>query len=265
MNSKRGLIIAGVLGALLLAGYLWWQGQAGPEVAPVVSTPEPAPPPSVAPVAEAAPTIAHPLELPEAEPLPEIDASDGLLASSFAALFGDKPWARYFYPEGIVRRIVATVDNLPRQESPVKVWPVRPLGGWLATAKADDGLVIGPDNAKRYAGYVRLAETLDTEKLVALYRRFYPLFQQAYQDLGFPDAYFNDRLIVALDDLLATPEPLEPLRLVQDKVHYRFADPDLDRRSAGQKIMLRMGTDNARKLKPKLRELRQALARPERP
>lgn len=266
MNHKRGWILAVLLAAVALAGYLWWQGQAMQEAAPVASAPvDPVQPPSAPPVTETAPAIAHPLDLPAVEPLPALEESDGLLAHSLAELLGAKPWARHFYPEGIIRRIVATVDNLPRQDAPAKMWPVHPVGGWLVTAKAADGAAIGAKNARRYAGYVALAETLDTGKTVALYRRFYPLFQQAYQDLGFPDAYFNDRLIVALDDLLATPEPAEPLRLVQDKVRYRFADPDLDSRSAGQKIMLRIGVENARKVKPKLRELRQALARNENP
>ena len=91
----------------------------------------------------------------------------------------------------------------------------------------------------------------------------YPLFQQSYRDLGYPKGYFNDRLIAAMDDLLATPEPKAPLQLTQDKVLYQFADPDLERRSAGQKVMLRIGTENARAVKAKLREFRAAVAKQE--
>jgi hypothetical protein len=60
---------------------------------------------------------------------------------------------------------------------------------------------------------------------------------------------------------LATPEPTEPLRLVQVKVRYQFADPDMERRSAGQKMLLRIGPENARVVKAKLREFRQFVAR----
>jgi len=42
-------------------------------------------------------------------------------------------------------------------------------------------------------------------------------------------------------------------------VLYAYADPDLEARSAGQKIMMRMGADNEAKVKAKLRELRRAL------
>jgi hypothetical protein len=89
--------------------------------------------------------------------------------------------------------------------------------------------------------------------------RAYPLFQRAYEELGYPGKYFNDRLMEALDDLLAAPELDGPLALEQPKVLYQFADPDLESRSAGQKILLRMGKANALRVKAKLLEIRRAL------
>ena len=91
------------------------------------------------------------------------------------------------------------------------------------------------------------------------YGRAYPLFQRAYEELGYPGKYFNDRLMQALDDLLAAPELDGPPALVQPKVLYQFADPDLETRSAGQKILLRMGKANALRVKAKLLEVRRAL------
>ena len=43
------------------------------------------------------------------------------------------------------------------------------------------------------------------------------------------------------------------------KVLYEFADADLQERSAGQKIMLRMGSGNAARVKDKLRAIRREL------
>jgi hypothetical protein len=43
-------------------------------------------------------------------------------------------------------------------------------------------------------------------------------------------------------------------------VFYKFADPELESLSAGQKIMIRMGPQNAEKVKAKLRALRRELA-----
>ena len=110
-----------------------------------------------------------------------------------------------------------------------------------------------------YTPYVRIAQAIDAKKLVAVYSRFYALFQEAYRQLGYPTGYFNDRLITCIDDLLAAPELDGPIKLAQPKVLYEYADPDLEALSAGQKIMIRMGLDNERKIKAKLREVRSAL------
>ena len=57
------------------------------------------------------------------------------------------------------------------------------------------------------------------------------------------------------------PEMKEPIALVQPKILYRYADPALESRSSGQKMMIRMGHENAARLKAKLREVRALVAR----
>ena len=59
-----------------------------------------------------------------------------------------------------------------------------------------------------------------------------------------------------IDHLLKTPTLRGPVPLKQGRVFYEFADPELESRSAGQKLLLRMGSDNAEVIKKKLRELR---------
>jgi len=256
MNDKKPWVIVAVLLAVAGAVAYFWLRQP-PLEAPLRVAASP-----VAPVV-APPPILHPLDAPPpAQPLPSLDASDAPLAQRLAGLLGGKPWRTLFGPEAIIRHVVATVDSLPRQDAPVKMWPVRSAGGWLATAGEGEALSIAPENARRYATYAAVLRAADMAALAALYRDFYPLFQQAYVELGYPQGYFNDRLIVAIDDLLATPEPAAPPRLVQEKVRYRFANADLDRRSAGQKILLRIGVEHARLAKQKLAELRRALAQP---
>ncbi len=105
-----------------------------------------------------------------------------------------------------------------------------------------------------------------------MYRRYYPLFQRAYQELGYPNAYFNDRVVAVIDQLLATPEPGTPptLRLTEVKgevastqpwTRYEFTDPALQALPAGSKMLLRMGPQHASKLKAQLRSLRAEIAR----
>ena len=126
-------------------------------------------------------------------------------------------------------------------------------------ATAADGIRVRPENGQRYAAYLRALQAIDTRRVAALYVQYYPLFQQAYEELGYPRGYFNDRLIEVIDHLLAAPEVREPVRLVQPKVMYQFADPELEARSAGQKLLMRMGNANAALVKDKLRALRAEL------
>ena len=250
-----------VIVALVAAGVLAWrqmQPQA-PQVAP------PSAPPAPQAAAPAATGPEHPIGAaaggaPAQEaPLPALAESDPALQDAMAAIFGKAPLDRIFHLQQIVQRFVATIDNLARQTAAVQKMPVQPVGGSLQTREADGQTVLGADNAARYTPYVRVMEAADTTRLVATYVRFYPLFQQAYENLGYPGKYFNDRLVFVIDHLLAAPEPAGPIALVQPKIVYRFADPELESLSAGQKIMVRMGRDNEMQVKAKLRAIRQAL------
>lgn len=228
----------------------------------------PLPPPAPhAAAPQAAPTedkpIEHPIaEAPAAQRLPALAESDSLFADALTQLFGAQAVKDNFLVQGGVRRAVATIDNLTREKLPHQQLPVRPVGGEFKTTMTLEGSVIGADNAQRYAPYVKLIESVDTAKAARLYAQMYPLFQQAYRELGYPKGYFNDRLVQVIDHLLLAPEPAGPIRLTQPKVRYEFADPDLAALSAGQKLMVRMGRDNARRVKAKLRELRAAVTKP---
>ncbi|MGH7798998.1 MAG: DUF3014 domain-containing protein [Candidatus Binatia bacterium] len=222
---------------------------------------KPQPQTVAAPAPAPEPTIRYPVESadePAAESLPPLADSDGAIGDALMALFGQK-LPRFVNLQNIVHRVVATVDNLPRDHVAPQLMPVKPVTGLPATESVGQGLVLSPRNAARYQPYMRLADAVPTDALVAVYARFYPLFQQQYEDLGYPDKYFNDRAVEVIDHLLATPEVQEPLRLIQPRVLYVFADPKLESLSAGQKIILRIGRANREKLKSKLREIRQAL------
>jgi len=228
--------------------------------------PPPAPPPAAAPEAAVSapapePAIRHPLSQGGDEPasLPSLETSDSMMRDSVSRLIGGKAFADMVVPYQLVRRIVATVDNLPRRTAPTRAMPLNAVPGALAAVASGEETVIDRGNYKRYVPYVNVAEAVDAPALVRGYVRLYPLFQRAYEELGFPGKYFNDRLMEAIDDLLATPELDAPAKLLRPRVLYEFADPDLETRSAGQKILLRMGPENAARLKAKLWEIRREL------
>jgi len=264
MNEDR-TIWWWVLGVFVLAAaggaWWWWQGRAAPQP-PAVQAPLPA---VEQPTAEAA--IEHPIEAApaalaaadDAAPLPALAESDSALRAAIGSVVGEQALVEFFQMTGIAARIVATVDNLPRSKVATRILPLRgPAGAFVVDGEAD-ARVIGSANAARYEAHLRLAEAVDSKRAGALYVRFYPLLQQAYRDLGYPQGNFNDRLVAVIDHLLATPAIDGPIRVAQPKVLYEFADAELEARSAGQKLLLRMGTSNAERVKSRLREFRREI------
>jgi hypothetical protein len=217
----------------------------------------PPPPPAV----KADDGIQHPIPGAgtDTTPLPPLNQSDPMVRDSLSGLLGQKSVEQFLVPENIVRHIVVTVDNLPRKKVAVELRPVKPTPGETVIANQGDVTTLSTANYARYAPFVHLVETTDPKTLATVYFHLYPLFQQSYEDLGYPGRFFNDRLVEVIDHLLAAPEPQGPLELVQPKVFYQFADPKLEDLSAGQKLMVRMGPANERSLKAKLRDLRAEL------
>jgi hypothetical protein len=266
MNEDR-TIWWWVLGVFVLAAaaaaWWWWQGQA-PSPPPVVQSPAPEQPAAEAAKEQA---VEHPIEAAPAAlaeagaalPLPALAESDSALRTAIAGLVGEAALVEFFHMTGIATKFVATVDNLPRARVSTKILPVRGPGGAFLVDGEADGRVIGTANGERYAAHLRLLEAVDSRRAAALYVRFHPLLQQAYRELGYPQGNFNDRLVAVIDHLLATPAIEGPLRVVQPKVLYEFADPELEARSAGQKLLLRMGTANAARVKNWLREFRRQI------
>ncbi len=189
--------------------------------------------------------------------LPPLDDSDSYFLLALIDIFG--PGVRgMLVSEALIDRFVATVDNLPRSHVAEKIRPVGRLpNGFIANTAGESGeFVVSADNYERYDSLVHLVAGADLDLVVATYRRFYPLLQESYRRLGYPDGYFNDRLVEVIDHLLTTPEPDEPIQLIRPHVLYEYADADLEALSSGQKFLLRMGRDHAVQVKRVLSDLR---------
>ena len=196
-------------------------------------------------------------------PLPPLDDSDAYFLMALVDVLGTGVEA-LLVEDALIDRFVTTVDNLPRDHVAEKVRPVGRLSEpFRADTTGDDAPVyLSSDNYRRYDSLVSQLAAADTDAVVDIYRRFYPLFQQSYERLGYPDRYFNDRVIEVIDHLLETPRPDEPIRLARPHVLYEFADPELQSLSSGRKLLLRMGSDHAAVVKKVMRELRAELAQP---
>lgn len=223
---------------------------------------------------------------PKSPALPALDASDTYVRRALAELISNKDLVSYLQFGQFVRHLVATVDNLPREKASPMVWPMNPIPGHFSTRAGQDPnpegpTTIDPNNSARYTAFVDFVTGVDTASAVAIYVQLYPLFQQAYRELGYPKGYFNDRLVAVIDHLLAAPVSIAPLAVsrvdvkgpyqpLRPWVTYEFTDPALHAMSSGQKMLLRTGAVNHQRLRTKLMDIRShltqtALAVPGRP
>jgi hypothetical protein len=244
-----------ILATLLLVGsaaaWYWWA-----RIAPTPAAPPPvAAPPAAEPEPQATESVAA-----GASNLPSLADSDTPFGTALVALPGAQSLRNLLRPENIIRHLVATVDNLPRHKLAVELRPVESTAGTLMVVGGDLQANLDERNGTRYAPAMAILANLDMRAVNELYQHYYPLLQRAYEDLGYPQKSFNDRLLAVIDHLLATPRPTRPLALVRPKVFWEFADPDLEARSAGQKLLLRLGADNQAVVERKLRELRALVA-----
>jgi len=248
IGAAIAVVVAG------LGGWLYWRGHH----TPLPTVPASAPPEAVAP--EPAARIEHPVPAsPDAAattPLPDLNDSDKALIDALGDASSGVNLGQYLVPESVVRHIVVTVDNLPRQKVAVDKRPVTPAAGAFIADGDELHATLDRRNFRRYEPMMDVIRKADMQRFAAVYLRFYPLFQKAYQDLGYPTGYFNDRLVKVIDMLLATPQIAGPIELIRPNVMYVFADPKVEALPAGQKLLIRIGPDNATAVKAKLMELR---------
>lgn len=261
------IVVVAILAAVMLV--LWSRGDdvpAEPDTTVVLPAPEPLPEPEEPPwyeqPAEPPPAFIEESvpDAPPAPPLPPLEGSDEQVRAALGALTGAGAVERWTVTESLVRRAVVTVDNLPRAHVSQNVRVLTSIDGRFKVRGSEDELYLDPTGYQHYKPLVEFVASLDPVGSVALYQRFYPLAQQAYEELGYPSRQFHNRLIEVIDHLLSTPQVQGQVRLVRPHVLYQFADPALEALSFGQKALIRMGPENARVVKASLRALRDELA-----
>ena len=256
-------VIPLLLLVLLFAGAAWYSFMKPPD--PVSELPPPQITPALPAPAKQTPSEPEFEEVysePEAEPenppvpLPELNESDPEFSQAMADITGTGDVAQYLVMDQIISRLVTSIDSLTSRQVPVHINPIKPLDGKFLTE--GESMVLSAQNYARYDGYIALLQSMDTDTLVNLYGRYSPLFQQAWEENGGTGS-FNDRLFEVIDNLLQTPDVPVPVALTKYEAVYLFEDPELEAMTAGQKMLVRMGSANASIIKDKLTELKAGL------
>jgi hypothetical protein len=264
-ESNKSLVPHFAIGAIVLAiilAVMLWPSE--PE--PIVVEPEaPVIEPIIEPVIEQQPTLStpepvEPQTAPESIPEPEpLDTSDGTVKTRLLALSDYDAFARLLIDEALLERFVIMTNTLAEEEiagnNRVLVQPEKPFRTYRQAEKE----WIDPASYKRYAPYVEVFESLETESLLQLYQEYKPAIEYIFAEIGSQSDNFDDKLKEAIDVLLDTPEVPVPVEVFTDSVMYKFAEKQLESLTAPQKQLLRTGPENMRRIKAKLREIKETL------
>lgn len=198
---------------------------------------------------------------PAAQPLPELNRSDADIIASLSALRSSTQWLDLLNKEEIARKFVRAVYNLEQGSVVSKHRPTEALSSPFVVEKLGRSdpqrYLISSNNDRRYQPYIAALEAIEPALLVSLYRRYSPLLEQAFAELGVPDKKFDDVMLAAIDRVLAAPSINDNERIVvRPAVMYVFEDPALEALPPVHKLMLRMGQDNAQRLKSRMASLR---------
>ncbi len=218
------------------------------------AAPAAAPGGPAAPVTEAA-APAGAEDLLKLPPL-SLDESDGVLRQLLQDLSSHPRLFAWMKTSEILRKFVAAVDNIANGHSPKPQVDFFAPAAKFKAARAEGGRwVIDPASYERYNVVADVFVSLDSRASVRLYRSLKPLIDQAYRDLGYPEGNFDDTLVKAAGELLATPVVDGPVRVETKVATYALADPRLERLSAAQKQFLRFGPENVQVIQKKIREM----------
>ena len=213
------------------------------------------------PAAKHEPTAAQTVTPQLPENLPLVQESDQSIQTALNSLLSEESINRLFNKDNFIQKFVATIDNLPEKRLPRALLPIKAPKGKFLVSGTPEAPQTSSRNYKRYSSTLLLFEAIDADLAIKIYVYFYPLFQTAYEQLGYKNAYFNDRLVYVIDHLIETPNPPDPIQLAQPAVLYTYADPDLEKRSAGQKILLRLGQEQRTRVLKLLNKYRQKLTK----
>ncbi|MCK5665179.1 MAG: DUF3014 domain-containing protein [Thiotrichaceae bacterium] len=124
----------------------------------------------------------------------------------------------------------------------------------FAVKQDQQGLYIDPAGYNRYNQLVAAVNAISVQEALSLYKRYRPLFQQVFEQFGYPDDHHVDDIMKkAVANIVAAPVIEARIGLIRPTVRYKFADKNIESLDPVQKQMIRMGPENTRVVQEKLR------------
>lgn len=198
------------------------------------------------------------VEMPEPEPEP-LDTSDGTIKTQLLALADYEAAAKLLVNDDLLQRFVVFTENIAKQAIATNHRVMTQPEQAFRTYEQSGKTFIDAASFKRYTPYVDTLTSMDTESLILMFDTYRPAMQDMFAEIGDPSDDFKFVMVDAINHLLDTPEVPVPIEVHTESVMFKFKDERLEALSAPQKQLLRTGPENMRRIKNKLRDIKQAL------
>ena len=281
MNDIK-LIYSLVIGVIILFGLFMLLTNDDEEPVPVIvnneTLPEPRPsPPRPAPLAETlepevveTPVISEAAENnPEpivsepvvAEPaLPALNDSDAFVQEELAAMANGAPLINYLVSEELIRKFVVMVENMSRGEFPERNRPLlNPAEPMQITELGSEFFLMDTQSYQRFSALITALSNISTDTTIEVYRRFLPLFQQAFAELGLRNSDFTEVTLLAIDNVLNARTAAQPQQLIRPTLNYLYANPEIENYTDVEKLLMRLGPQNTENLQRRLEFIKRRL------
>lgn len=264
-DKSRLPMVFVAIAVIIVAGVAYWllqRDQPTPEVAlippaNVVDVTPPEPPTETPEVAEpSASEVQDPPAVPTPPPvkLPPLDRSDADVIDVLLDV-SEGSFQEWLIQEHLIRKFVRAMNALEEGKLVSQYRPFNDPQTPFTATPSGEAWQINTDNYSRYTPYIESLEQVGPERLAQIYDRYYPLLQQAYEELGVKKGDFKEVTLRALTRITKAPMPPPDAVLARPSVTYRFSAAEFEQRSPVEKLLFRMGPENSQRLKKLAEEM----------
>jgi hypothetical protein len=217
-------------------------------------------------VSQAPANVAKPAPAPEVRreeiALPPLDDTDPIVRQLVGKLSSHPMVARWLTTDALIVNFVAVTARVATGVTPSRELKAMGPVPRFATRTSGDHTYIDRASYRRYDAYAEAFTALDARGTAGLYTTLKPRIRDAYSRLVSRDDDFDPVLERAIIELLEVPVVEGDIALQPHGTVWAFEDPSLQRLTAAQKQLLRMGPQNVRAVQSKLREIAGVLGIP---
>lgn len=167
----------------------------------------------------------------------------------------------WFLTKNVINKFIIIVNDLSQNQMLYKHRTFIKPPGKIVVKMDSKGLYLAKQSYSRFNPLANAIEAIDVQTGLDLYIVFKPLFEKVYKEFSYPAQYrLDDIFMKAAANVIEAPIVTNRIALVKHTISYKYADKKLESLNDVEKLMIRMGPENTKKIQAKLRKLVEGVA-----